>query len=101
MIPALEIMENNDAIGNLIRKAKTFQIPQAIMTNRESGMQLMDDDLMRLYKEGKAYAEEVHMKASVKSEFEDIIDPEGSAESWDRADASASGPDTAMQTQPF
>jgi len=100
MIPALEIMENNDAIGNLIRKGKTFQISQAIMTNREHGMQLMDHDLMRLYKEGKVYAEEVYMKATVKSEFEDIIDPESSTESPGSQDnVAAKGSETTIQQQ--
>ena len=90
MIPALEIMENNDAIGNLIRKGKTFQISQAIMTAREQGMQLMDHDLMRLYEEGKVYPEEVYMKASNKADFEGIVDPEGSADNPTDQESAAS-----------
>ena len=37
-IASLEIMINNDAIANLIRKNKTFQIPSIIETSGNSGM---------------------------------------------------------------
>src|SRR5438445_12981363 len=55
---AVEVMLNNEAIANLIRKGKSFQIPSVIATSREQGMQLMDQDLMRLYKEGRISAED-------------------------------------------
>jgi len=35
---AVEIMINNEAVGNLIRKGKTFQIPSVIATQRDAGM---------------------------------------------------------------
>lgn len=67
---AMEIMLNNDAISALIRKGKAFQIPSVISTNRDAGMQSMDGDLMRLYKEGKVSIEDVYVKARSKKEFE-------------------------------
>jgi twitching motility protein PilT len=67
---AAEVMLNNDAIANLIRKGKTFQIPSVISTARESGMQLMDTELMRLFKEGVISAEEAYLKATNKKDFE-------------------------------
>jgi twitching motility protein PilT len=67
---AVEVMLNNDAVANLIRKGKTFQIPQVIATSRGAGMQLMDSELMRLYREGRISAEEAHAKAQSKKEFE-------------------------------
>ena len=70
---ALEILINNDAIAALIRKGKAFQIPSVLSTSRELGMQLMDTDLMRLYKEGKVSAEEVYVKARSKAEFEALL----------------------------
>ena len=41
-VAKVEVMLNNDAVSNLIRKSKTFQIPSVITTSRESGMQSMD-----------------------------------------------------------
>jgi twitching motility protein PilT len=70
---ALEIMVNNDAISNLIRKGKSFQIPSMIATGREQGMQSMDWDLKRLVKEGIVSPEEAFMKANNKKEFEDVV----------------------------
>ncbi len=67
---AMETMINNDAISALIRKGKAYQIPSVVATAREEGMQLMDTDLMRLFKEGKVSIEEAYVKARSKREFE-------------------------------
>jgi twitching motility protein PilT len=67
---ALEVMINNDAISNLIRKGKSFQIPAVVATSREVGMQSMDSELMRLYREGKIAAEEAYLRAVDKKAFE-------------------------------
>jgi twitching motility protein PilT len=67
---AMETMVNSDAISSLIRKGKAYQIPSVMATSREEGMQLMDTDLMRLYKEDKVAIEDVYMKARSKREFE-------------------------------
>jgi twitching motility protein PilT len=67
---ALEVMVNNDAVANLIRKGKTFQLPSVIATSREQGMQLMDADLMRLVKEGVVRQEDALAKAVSKKDFE-------------------------------
>jgi twitching motility protein PilT len=70
---AVEVMVNNEAVANLIRKGKTFQIPSVIATQREAGMQAMDSDLERLYKAGLISAEEAYMKAANKKNFELVI----------------------------
>lgn len=70
---AAEVMINNDAVSNLIRKGKTFQIPSIIATSRESGMQLMDTDLMRLFKEGRITAEDAYVRARNKKDFEELV----------------------------
>ena len=67
---AVEVMLNNEAVANLIRKGKTFQIPSLIQTSRELGMQLMDQELLRLLREGKLSREEAYAKAASKKEFE-------------------------------
>jgi len=69
---AVEVMINNDAVASLIRKGKSFQIPSVIATSREMGMQLMDAELLRLFKEGQVSAEEVYMKAANKKDFENL-----------------------------
>jgi twitching motility protein PilT len=70
---AVEIMVNNEAVANLIRKGKTFQIPSVIATGRDAGMQSMDSDLERLYRAGLVSAEEAYMKAANKKNFELVI----------------------------
>jgi twitching motility protein PilT len=70
---AVEVMVNNEAIANLIRKGKTFQIPSVIATQREASMQSMDSDLERLYRAGLVSAEEAYMKAANKKNFEIVI----------------------------
>jgi twitching motility protein PilT len=67
---AAEVMLNNDAIANLIRKGKTFQIPSIMATSREAGMQLMDSELARLCDAGRISPEDAYMKAVSKKDFE-------------------------------
>lgn len=69
---ASEIMINNSAISNLIRKGKTFQLPSVIATSREQYMQSMDTSLLELFKQGKISAEEAYLKARNKADFEDL-----------------------------
>src|SRR5205807_4020088 len=76
---AVELMLNNEAVSNLIRKGKAFQLPSVLATSREQGMQLMDTDLMRLFKEGKITAEDAYVKAVSKKDFEPLVDEEEKA----------------------
>ena len=70
---AVEIMINNEAVANLIRKGKTFQIPSVIATQKDVGMQSMDSDLERLFRAGLISAEDAYMKAANKKNFELVI----------------------------
>jgi twitching motility protein PilT len=72
-ILSMEIMICNDAIANLIRKEKIFQIPSILTTSYELGMTLMDNELMRLVKEGLIYPEDAYIKAINKKEFEQYL----------------------------
>jgi len=49
---AIEIMLANNAVRNLIRDGKIYQIPNTIRMNTQAGMKLMDQALLELYKEG-------------------------------------------------
>ena len=43
---ALEILICNSAVANLIREAKTFQVPSIMQTAKGDGMQLMDQHIL-------------------------------------------------------
>lgn len=47
-MPALEILFGIPSVRNMIRENKTFQLPSVLQTNRNVGMQTMDDDIERL-----------------------------------------------------
>ncbi len=51
-VPALEIMVNNKAIGNLIRDQKTVQLRSALQTGASTGMCLLEQSLNELVKAG-------------------------------------------------
>ncbi len=70
---ALEIMLGTPAIANLIREAKTFQIPSIIQTARKDGMQLMDQHLLDLLKTKQVNPEEAHRCAIDKKQFEQYL----------------------------
>src|SRR4051812_33227234 len=73
---AVELMINNEAVSNLIRKGKAFQLASVISTAREQGMQMMDTDLMRLLKENKISAGDAYVKALSKKDFEPFVEEE-------------------------
>jgi twitching motility protein PilT len=67
---AAEVLINNDAVANLIRKGKAYQIQSVVATAREQGMQSMDVELRRLVREGVITEEEAYMRAASKKDFE-------------------------------
>ena len=58
MVAAYEFMVVTPAIANLIRDSKTFRIDSMIQTGKKFGMQLLDDHLLQLFKDGKISEEE-------------------------------------------
>ena len=48
-VAALEILFANNAVRNLIRESKTYQISSVMQTSKRAGMQTMDDALYDLY----------------------------------------------------
>lgn len=48
-VAALEILFANNAVRNLIRESKTYQIASVMQTSKRAGMQTMDDALYDLY----------------------------------------------------
>ena len=51
-IAAFEVLLANNAIRNLIREAKAFQIPSIIQTSKREGMMMMDDCILQYYSQG-------------------------------------------------
>lgn len=52
-VAALEVLFANNAVRNLIREGKTFQIPSIMQTSRRAGMITMDDALYDLLMKGE------------------------------------------------
>src|SRR5262245_3219647 len=57
-VPALELLVNNKAIGNMIRENKTFQLGSVMQMGAAQGMCLLDDSLAKLVKEKVVAREE-------------------------------------------
>ena len=70
---ALEILVATPAVRNLIRESKTHQIPSMIQTGKQYGMQLLDDAIMDLYKQGKISPDDAYSKANNKQLFRPFL----------------------------
>jgi len=71
---AFEIMLGTPAIANLIREAKSHQIPSIIQTAKKDGMQLMDQHLLDLLKTRKVNPEEAYRCSIDKKQFEQYLE---------------------------
>lgn len=60
-VAAVEVMMCNQAVQNLIREAKTYQIPSILQTAKSSGMQTMGSHLKKLAEEGLVSQEEADL----------------------------------------
>lgn len=72
-IAALEILVVTQAISNLIREGKIFQIPSAMQTGKQFGMQLMDEAILEFYDQKIIDADEAYLKAFDKTIFEALL----------------------------
>ena len=70
---ALEVLLVNSAISNLIREAKTFQIPSMMQVGRASGMVALNDALMDLVTKKLVEPEEAYLKSVDKAAFEGLL----------------------------
>ncbi len=68
-IAAYEMLVVTPAIANLIRENKTFRINSAIQTGHKLGMQLLDDHLFRLWRDGEVEESEVLIKANLPDDL--------------------------------
>ena len=72
-VAALEVLLINSAISNLIREAKTFQIPSLMQVGRAQGMVALNDALMELVTKKLVEPEEAYLKAVDKPAFEGLL----------------------------
>jgi twitching motility protein PilT len=66
-VAALEILLTNNAVANLIRDGKTFQLPSVLQTSKAQGMRLLNDSLLDLVKQGLVEPREAYLKSIDKS----------------------------------
>ncbi len=71
--PAFEILIATPAVRNLVREAKTYQIPSMMQTGKKYGMILLDDSIMELYNKGWISPDDAYAKANDKSRFRPLI----------------------------
>lgn len=73
-VAAHEIMVGTAAVGNLIREAKTFQIPSTIQTGKKDGMIQMDQSVLSHLMAGTIDGEEAYAKAHDKAAFRQYLE---------------------------
>ncbi len=74
MVAAYEFMVVTPAIANLIRENKTYRIDSSIQTGKKYGMQLLDEHLWTLFRNGQISEEEAVDKSRRPGEMQDKID---------------------------
>jgi twitching motility protein PilT len=72
-IPAVEIMLNNNAVGNLIRENKIYQIDSVIETSLRDGMVSLDKSLADLVQRGSITADDAFIYTKNKEYLRILI----------------------------
>lgn len=70
MVPAVETLLCTPAVRNLIREARTFEIPNVIETNRAIGMSSLDSSIAELYFNGMISKEDAIAQAAFPDKLE-------------------------------
>jgi twitching motility protein PilT len=70
---ALEVLMVTSAVSNLIREAKTFQIPSMMQVGRAMGMVSLNDALLELVTSKTVEPQEAYAKAVDKTGFEGLL----------------------------
>ena len=78
-VAALEILICTQAVSNLIREGKTFQIASAMQTGRQAGMVTLTDALVQLVTQKIVSPEEAYLKAVDKEALAKKLQAEGFA----------------------
>lgn len=70
LIPAFELLINNNAIANLIREGRTHEISTVVQTSSQEGMIDMDRSLAELVRKGEVTVEDAFQRAFDQKTFE-------------------------------
>jgi twitching motility protein PilT len=70
MVPAVEVLLCTPAVRNLIREARTFEIPNVIETSRAIGMCTLDTSIAELYFNGMISREDAIAQAAYPDKLE-------------------------------
>jgi twitching motility protein PilT len=68
-VAALEILVGSPAVANLVREGKNHQISNILLSARNQGNQLLNDQLEKLVQEGEVEFEEALLKAIDKADL--------------------------------
>ena len=88
-VPAMEVMIGTSSISNLIREAKTFQIPSIMQAGRRHGMCLLNDSLFDVVKRGLVDPREAYAKSVDKASLLGLFTRGGVDVSWAPKDQAA------------
>ncbi|MCW5764393.1 MAG: type IV pilus twitching motility protein PilT [Phycisphaeraceae bacterium] len=73
MVPAVEVLLATPAVRNLIREARTFEIPNVIETSRALGMTSLDKSIAELYFNGMISREDAIASANMPDKIERLL----------------------------
>jgi len=73
-VAAHEILVGTPAVANLIREAKTYQLPSVIQTGKREGMIQMDQSILAHLNNGVVDGEEAFMKCHEKAAFRQYLE---------------------------
>ena len=73
MVPAIEIMLCTPAVRNIIREARTFEIPNVIETNRQLGMISLDNAIAELFFNGMISREDAVAQSAHPEKIERML----------------------------
>jgi twitching motility protein PilT len=68
-VAALEVLICTPAVRNLIRDAKTYQIPSTMQTGKKYGMQTLDDAIMEILQKGMISPDDAYTNSIDKTKF--------------------------------
>jgi len=71
---AVEILVGTNALANMIREGKTYQIPSLIQTGRREGMQTMDQAILELLRQKQITPQEAYRKAIDKETYRQYLE---------------------------
>jgi twitching motility protein PilT len=75
-VAAFEILRGTPAVSSIVREGKTYQLPSMLQTGQLSGMNTMDQALLKLVEEGKISPEVAMDRALKKEPFEKLLQEE-------------------------